>query len=137
MHFDPLSTRRRRSCAWDPGREHQHLLRTGGRGRQRRGPVGPSRRPDGIYIGCTEHGNVETENEIYAISKFKYDTRFWSHYHNPRTVANNPAGEVSLHMGINRAGLHDRGGLRRRNLGLIHAAQMLPWARSTSRYAAA
>src|ERR1700722_8739701 len=41
----------------------------------------------GIYIGCTEHGNVETENEIYAISKFGYDTKFWSHYHNPRGVA--------------------------------------------------
>ncbi len=50
----------------------------------------------GIYIGCTEHGNVETENEIYNISKFNYDTKFWSHYHNPRTVANNPAGEASL-----------------------------------------
>ena len=46
----------------------------------------------GIYIGCTEHGNVETENEIFNISKFNYDTKFWSHYHNPRTVANNPAG---------------------------------------------
>ena len=44
----------------------------------------------GIYIGCTEHGNVETENEIYAISKFNYDTSYWSHHHNPRTVANNP-----------------------------------------------
>ena len=54
----------------------------------------------GIYIGCTEHGNVETENEIYAISKFNYDTKFWSHYHNPRTVANNPAGEASLSLGV-------------------------------------
>src|SRR3954470_10189953 len=54
----------------------------------------------GIYIGCTEHGNVETENEIHAISKFNYDTKYWSHYHNPRTVANNPAGETSLNLGI-------------------------------------
>ena len=46
----------------------------------------------GIYVGTTEHGNVETENEIYAISKFNYDTKYWSHYHNPRTVSNNPAG---------------------------------------------
>ena len=29
----------------------------------------------GIYIGVTEHGNVETENEIYEISKFQYDIR--------------------------------------------------------------
>ncbi|WP_339909765.1 beta-ketoacyl synthase N-terminal-like domain-containing protein, partial [Symmachiella dynata] len=50
----------------------------------------------GVYIGITEHGNVETENEIHEISQFDYDTKFWSHHHNPRTVANNPAGEVAL-----------------------------------------
>jgi 3-oxoacyl-[acyl-carrier-protein] synthase II len=79
----------------------------------------------GIYIGCTEHGNVETENEIYAISKFNYDTRFWSHYHNPRTVANNPAGEVSLHLGITGPAYTVGAACAAGNLGLIHAAQML------------
>jgi 3-oxoacyl-[acyl-carrier-protein] synthase II len=54
----------------------------------------------GVYIGTTEHGNVETENEVYNISQFDYDVRYWSHHHNPRTVANNPAGEVTLNMGI-------------------------------------
>ncbi|HLP26821.1 MAG TPA: beta-ketoacyl synthase N-terminal-like domain-containing protein, partial [Acidobacteriota bacterium] len=54
----------------------------------------------GIYVGITEHGNVETENEVFNISQFKYDTKFWTHHHNPRTVANNPAGEVSLNLGI-------------------------------------
>jgi len=54
----------------------------------------------GVYIGTTEHGNVETENEVYNISKFDYDTRYWTHHHNPRTVANNPAGEVTINMGI-------------------------------------
>ena len=54
----------------------------------------------GIYIGITEHGNVETENEIAAIKEYNYDTKYWSHHHNPRTVANNPAGEVSLNLGI-------------------------------------
>ena len=54
----------------------------------------------GIYFGITEHGNVETENEVFNISQFNYDTKFWSHHHNPRTVANNPAGEVSMSMGI-------------------------------------
>ena len=37
----------------------------------------------GVYLGITEHGNVETENEIYEISKFDYDTKVWSHHHNP------------------------------------------------------
>ena len=30
----------------------------------------------GVYVGTTEHGNVETENEVYNISKFDYDTKF-------------------------------------------------------------
>ncbi|HBC85374.1 MAG TPA: beta-ketoacyl synthase [Lentisphaeria bacterium] len=59
-----------------------------------------NRSATGVYIGITEHGNVETENEIYNISQFKYDVKFWNHYHNPRTVANNPAGEVTVNMGI-------------------------------------
>lgn len=54
----------------------------------------------GIYIGITEHGNVETENEIYNISQFNYDCATWSHFHNPRTVANNPAGEVTLNLKV-------------------------------------
>ena len=79
----------------------------------------------GIYIGCTEHGNVETENEIYNISKFNYDTKFWSHYHNPRTVANNPAGEASLNLGTTGPAYTIGAACAAGNLGLIHAAQML------------
>jgi 3-oxoacyl-[acyl-carrier-protein] synthase II len=79
----------------------------------------------GIYIGCTEHGNVETENEIYNISKFNYDTKYWSHYHNPRTVANNPAGEASLNMGITGPAYTIGAACAAGNLGLIHASQML------------
>jgi 3-oxoacyl-[acyl-carrier-protein] synthase II len=79
----------------------------------------------GVYIGTTEHGNVETENEIYAISKFGYDTKFWSHYHNPRTVANNPSGEVSLHMGITGPAYTIGAACAAGNMGLIHATQML------------
>jgi 3-oxoacyl-[acyl-carrier-protein] synthase II len=79
----------------------------------------------GIYIGCTEHGNVETENEIYSISKFGYDTKFWSHYHNPRTVANNPAGEASLNLGITGPAYTIGAACAAGNLGLIHATQML------------
>ncbi|HEX2100776.1 MAG TPA: beta-ketoacyl-[acyl-carrier-protein] synthase family protein, partial [Candidatus Synoicihabitans sp.] len=79
----------------------------------------------GIYIGTTEHGNVETENEIYAISKFNYDTKFWSHYHNPRTVANNPAGETSLNLGVTGPAYTIGAACAAGNMGLIHAAQML------------
>lgn len=79
----------------------------------------------GIYIGCTEHGNVETENEIFNISKFNYDTKFWSHYHNPRTVANNPAGEASLNLGVTGPAYTIGAACAAGNMGLIHAAQML------------
>ncbi len=79
----------------------------------------------GIYIGCTEHGNVETENEIYNISKFNYDTKFWSHYHNPRTVANNPAGETSLNLGTTGPAYTIGAACAAGNMGLVHAAQML------------
>ena len=54
----------------------------------------------GIYVGVTEHGNVETENELYLLKGYDYDTQYWSHHHNPRTVANNPAGEISVNLGI-------------------------------------
>jgi 3-oxoacyl-[acyl-carrier-protein] synthase II len=79
----------------------------------------------GIYIGITEHGNVETENEIFAISKFGYDTKYWSHYHNPRTVANNPAGEASLNLGVTGPAYTIGAACAAGNLGLIHASQML------------
>ncbi|MFM9091364.1 MAG: beta-ketoacyl-[acyl-carrier-protein] synthase family protein [Verrucomicrobiota bacterium] len=79
----------------------------------------------GIYIGCTEHGNVETENEVHNISKFNYDTKFWSHYHNPRTVANNPAGETSLNLGTTGPAYTIGAACAAGNMGLIHATQML------------
>ncbi len=79
----------------------------------------------GVYLGVTEHGNVETENEIYEISKFDYDTTTWSHHHNPRTVANNPAGEVTLNLKITGPHLTIGAACAAGNAGFIQAAQML------------
>ena len=79
----------------------------------------------GIYLGVTEHGNVETENEIYELSGFDYDTKFWSHHHNPRTVANNPAGEVTLNLGITGPHYTVGAACAAGNAGLIQGAQML------------
>ncbi|MDR2396898.1 MAG: beta-ketoacyl-[acyl-carrier-protein] synthase family protein [Puniceicoccales bacterium] len=79
----------------------------------------------GVYIGITEHGNVETENEVYQISKFGYDTRFWSHHHNPRTVANNPAGEITINLGITGPHYTLGGACAGGNIGLIQGVQML------------
>jgi 3-oxoacyl-[acyl-carrier-protein] synthase II len=79
----------------------------------------------GIYIGVTEHGNVETENEIYQIKGFDYDTQFWSHHHNPRTVANNPAGEIALNMGITGPHYTIGAACAAGNAGIVQGVQML------------
>jgi 3-oxoacyl-[acyl-carrier-protein] synthase II len=79
----------------------------------------------GVYLGITEHGNVETENEIHNISQFGNDTKYWTHHHNPRTVANNPAGEVTMNMGITGPHYTIGAACAAGNAGLIQAAQML------------
>jgi 3-oxoacyl-[acyl-carrier-protein] synthase II len=79
----------------------------------------------GIYPGITEHGNVETENEIHEVAGYDFDLAFWSHHHNPRTVANNPAGEVTLATGITGPAYTLGGACAAGNLGLIQGAQML------------
>lgn len=79
----------------------------------------------GVYLGITEHGNVETENEIYEISQFEYDTSFWSHHHNPRTVANSPAGEVTLNLQVTGPHLTLGAACAAGNAGFIQGLQML------------
>ncbi len=79
----------------------------------------------GVYLGITEHGNVETENEIFEIAQFDYDTKVWSHHHNPRTVANNPAGEVTLNLKITGPHLTVGAACAAGNAGFIQALQML------------
>lgn len=79
----------------------------------------------GVYLGITEHGNVETENEIYEMHQNNLDWKLWSPHHNPRTVANSPAGEVTLNMKITgphyTLGSACAGG----NVGIIQGLQQL------------
>jgi len=79
----------------------------------------------GVYVGTTEHGNVETENQIDEVAQHGFDLSFWSHHHNPRTVANNPAGEVTLNLGITGPAYCLGGACAGGNLGLVQAVQML------------
>jgi len=79
----------------------------------------------GIYVGVTEHGNVETENEIYLLKEYGYDTQFWSHHHNPRTVANNPAGEISMNLGVTGPHYTLGAACAAGNAGVIQGVQML------------
>lgn len=79
----------------------------------------------GVYLGITEHGNVETEEEIYQMHQNGLDWKLWSPHHNPRTVANSPAGEVTLNLNITgphyTLGSACAGG----NVGIIQGAQQL------------
>ena len=79
----------------------------------------------GVYVGVTEHGNVETESEIHEIKGFDYDTKVWSHHHNPRTVANNPAGEIALNLKITGPHYTIGAACAAGNAGLIQGLQML------------
>lgn len=79
----------------------------------------------GVYLGITEHGNVETEEEIFQMHQNSLDWKLWSPHHNPRTVSNSPAGEVTLNMNITgphyTLGSACAGG----NVGIIQGVQQL------------
>ena len=79
----------------------------------------------GVYVGITEHGNVETENEIHNLSQYDYDVRYWSHHHNPRTIANNPAGEITVNLGITGPHYAIGAACAAGNAGIIQGVQML------------
>ncbi len=80
----------------------------------------------GVYLGITEHGNVETENEIHDLyHSHEMDVSLWSHHHNPRTVANNPAGEVTLNLGITGPHYTIGAACAAGNLGIIQGVQQL------------
>jgi 3-oxoacyl-[acyl-carrier-protein] synthase II len=79
----------------------------------------------GVYVGLTEHGTVETENEVYNISQYGYDVDYWTHHHNPRTVLNNPAGEITMNLGITGPHYAIGAACAAGNAALIQGVQML------------
>jgi len=79
----------------------------------------------GVYIGLTEHGTVETENEVYNISQYDYNVDYWTHHHNPRTVVNNPAGEITMNLGITGPHYAIGAACAAGNAALIQGIQML------------
>ena len=86
---------------------------------------GYERAATGIYIGLTEHGTVETENEVYNIGQYGHDVNYWTHHHNPRTVLNNPAGEISMNLGITGPHYSIGAACAAGNAALIQGVQML------------
>lgn len=79
----------------------------------------------GVYVGLTEHGTAETEHEVYNISQYGYDVNYWTHHHNPRTVLNNPAGEITMSLGITGPHYSVGAACAAGNAALIQGAQML------------
>ena len=79
----------------------------------------------GVYIGLTEHGTVETENEVYNIGQYNYDVNYWTHHHNPRTVLNNPAGEITMNLQLTGPHYSIGAACAAGNAALIQGVQML------------
>lgn len=79
----------------------------------------------GVYVGLTEHGTVETENEVYNVSRYDYNLDYWTHHHNPRTVLNNPAGEITMSLGITGPHYSIGAACAAGNAALIQGVQML------------
>ena len=79
----------------------------------------------GVYIGLTEHGTVETENEVFNIGQYGNDVDYWTHHHNPRTVLNNPAGEITLNLGLTGPHYAIGAACAAGNAALIQGVQML------------
>jgi len=79
----------------------------------------------GVYVGLTEHGTVETENEVYNIGQYDNNVDYWTHHHNPRTVLNNPAGEITMTFGITGPHYSVGAACAAGNAALIQGVQML------------
>ena len=88
------------------------------------GNLDPSR--IGIYLGITEHGNVETETEVCQLfDHYDEDVKYWTHHHNPRTVANNPAGEITVNLGLTGPHYTIGAACAAGNAGIIQGVQQL------------
>ena len=88
------------------------------------GNLDPSR--IGIYLGITEHGNVETETEVCQLfDHYDEDVKYWTHHHNPRTVANNPAGEITVNLGLTGPHCTIGAACAAGNAGIIQGVQQL------------
>ncbi|HHT9121788.1 MAG TPA: beta-ketoacyl-[acyl-carrier-protein] synthase family protein [Candidatus Wunengus sp. YC63] len=79
----------------------------------------------GVYVGITDHGAVEMEEELFAIKEFNYDTSYWSHHFGPKVISNNPGGEIALNLGITGPHYTIGSACAAGNVGLIHGVQML------------
>ena len=69
-----------------------------------------------------KYRKLKSVNYLIIMMRVKY----WSHHHNPRTVANNPAGEIAVNLGL--IGPHYTVGAAcaaASNAGIMQGVQML------------
>ena len=97
------------------------------------------RTASGIYIGTHRAWERRDGERNLQLSRNLTTTRsIWSHYHNPRTVANNPAGETSLNARHHRTRrTRSARPARRATWGSSMRRRCYDWAKSISRSAAA
>lgn len=79
----------------------------------------------GVYVGITDHGITEIEEELFAIKEFNFDVNYWSHRFGPKMIANNPAGEIALNLSITGPHYTIGAACAAGNIGVIHGVQML------------
>ena len=53
------------------------------------------------------------------------DVKYWTHHHNPRTVANNPAGEITVNLGLTGPHYTIGAACAAGNAGIIQGVQQL------------
>ena len=53
------------------------------------------------------------------------DIKYWTHHHNPRTVANNPAGEITVNLGLTGPHYTIGAACAAGNAGIIQGVQQL------------
>jgi 3-oxoacyl-[acyl-carrier-protein] synthase II len=69
---------------------------------------------------------VETETEVCQLfDHYNEEVKYWSHHHNPRTVANNPAGEITINLGLTGPHYTVGAACAAGNAGIIQGVQML------------
>ena len=80
----------------------------------------------GVFLGIAEHGSSESEKELidfFTVNEQKIS--LFSFQHNFKTIANSPAGEVSVNLKITGPHFTIGGACAAGNLGLIQGVQQI------------
>ncbi len=80
----------------------------------------------GIFLGIAEHGNAESEKELkdfFTVNNQKIS--LFSHQHTFKTIANSPAGEVSVNLKVTGPHFTIGGACASGNMGLIQGTQQI------------